>query len=272
MPDDVPVQVIRLNSFTNPESYRPHRHAFFMLIWSTAGTGQHQINHLAFDLEPGRVFFTHEGQVHQVVRYPDDGWIIVFKHQLFKQYLDRYPEQEQSGLYDYFNREPFVQLSDAMVQHFNQLCSMLEKDASDHPYSRILINYLAILLFQAHQAYTGTAGYVLNSQQSEQIRKLKILIEQHYKTQKRAPFYSDHLGMPVRKLNELTQQVYGKLLQELIQDRLLSESEALLSGTNLGMKDIIFELGFNTHSHFGYFFKKAKGMTASAFRQSSNHF
>jgi AraC-like DNA-binding protein len=38
------------------------------------------------------------------------------------------------------------------------------------------------------------------------------------------------------------------------------------------MKDIIFELGFGNHSHFGYFFKKAKGMTASAFRKSCTGF
>jgi AraC family transcriptional activator of pobA len=232
MPEDVPLQVIRMNNFFNPESFKPHRHAFFMLIWSTHGKGTHRINNLAYDLDPGRIFFTHEGQVHQIIRYPDDGWIILFKHQLFKQFLDRYPEQEQSGLYDYFNRKPFTHLDQPQSVPFNQVCTLLEQEAAAQPHSRILINYLSILLFQAQSAYTGTSGYLVNSQQTEQLRKLKILIEHYYKTQKTAPFYSNQLGMPARKLNDLTLQTYGKLVQNMIQDRLLSESEALLCGTN----------------------------------------
>jgi AraC family transcriptional activator of pobA len=267
MPEDVPLQVIRLNDFFNPESLRPHRHAFFMLLWSTQGTGIHCINHLKSELVPGRVFFTHEGQVHQVIRYPQDGWIILFKHQLFKQYLDRYPEQEQSGIYDYFNREPFVGLEGALLERYNQNCLLLSQEAADNPNSRVLINYLAILLFHAYQTYHGTGQFIASSLHTEQLRKLKILIDQHYKTQRKAPFYSNLLGLSTRKLNEITMRVSGKLVNEMIMDRLLSESEAMLGGTNKSMKEIIFELDFINHSHFAYFFKKAKGMTPSAFRK-----
>ena len=272
MPDDVPLQVIRMHDFFNAGSLVPHRHAFLMLLWTTEGTGAHRINYREYELLPGSVFFMQEGQVHQVIRYPADGWIVIFRQSLFLQYLLRYPEQEQSGLFDFFTRSPYLRLDQSLFKRFNQIAGLLETEAAAQPDSRVLINYLSILLFHAYRAYAGTDRFTAGSFHAEQLRKLKVLIGQHYKVQRQAPFYADLLGLPARKLNELTGRVWGKLVQDLVMERLLSESEAMLGGTNLSMKEIIFELGFAGHSHFAYFFKKAKGMTPSAFRKRSGYF
>ena len=265
MPDDAPLKVMRMTDFCHLTSLCAHRNGFFMLLWTTSGIGAHRINCRQFDLLPGRLFFTHEGQLHQMISNPEVGWMIIFKNSFFQQYIKLYPEQEQSGLYDFFTRSPYVNLDACLSDRFNQVVSLMEKETQ--PNSRVLISYLSILLYHAAQLHTGTDTPVLNSFQAGQVRRLRTLINQHYKTQRKAPFYSSLMGISTRKLNEITSRAFGKLVQDMISDRLLSESEAMLGQTNLSMKEIIFELNFAGHAHFASFFKKAKGITPSAFRK-----
>ena len=81
-------------------------------------------------------------------------------------------------------------------------------------------------------------------------------------------FYSDSLGLPSRKLNEITTQAMGKLVMELISDRVLAESEALLASTGLPIKSISYELGFIDQSHFATYFRKHKAINPKGFRKA----
>jgi len=56
-------------------------------------------------------------------------------------------------------------------------------------------------------------------------------------------------------------------VHQVINDRLLSESEYLPSGAKLLVKEIIIDLGFADHAHFAYFFRREKGITPSQFLQ-----
>jgi hypothetical protein len=38
-----PIQVVRTNGFFSESCLLPHRHSFYMLYWTTAGTGLHLI-------------------------------------------------------------------------------------------------------------------------------------------------------------------------------------------------------------------------------------
>jgi AraC family transcriptional activator of pobA len=144
---------------------------------------------------------------------------------------------------------------------------LLGAAAEVNPLEAVIADYLSILLYHANQLFRPLHPFLLHPVQAGQIRQLKGLIESYYKTERFAPFYSGKLGMVTRKLNELTRKLAGKGVHELVNDRLLSEAEALLGSTGLTIKEITFELGFIDHAHFAFFFKKQKGMTPSAFRR-----
>jgi AraC family transcriptional activator of pobA len=264
---DVPLQVLPLRDFYDPGSFRQHRHDFLMLLWITKGTGEHQVNFRNQELLPGRVLFIREDQVHRVIRQPEEGWMILFQPGLFRQFNSRYPDHEQHGLFDDLNRQPFVDLDGPAKAIFGQLIRLLRAAAETNPLEAVIADYLSILLYHANQLFRPLHPFLLHPVQAGQIRALKSLIDIHYKTERFAPFYSGKLGMVTRKLNELTRKMTGKRVHELVNDRLLSEAEALLGGTSLAIKEITFELGFIDHAHFAAFFKRVKGMTPSAFRK-----
>ncbi len=264
--NDFPVQVVKLSELHSPAAYQPHRHSFYMIFWTTKGKGCHRINYRDYDLLPGTIFFMHEGHVHQMLEYPEDGYIILFKQTVFDDYLRFYSHDEQNGLFDYFNRHPFVFLDETVTMVFEVLVPLTAKDALNEPFGRSLSFDLSLLLFHTNRLFTNPKP-IQDKGQSKLLRKLKALINAHFRTERDAPFYGRALGLSARKLNGITRKHFGKMVKHLIADRLLTECEALLGGTNMLIKEIIIELNFADNAHFAYFFRKENKMTPTQFRK-----
>jgi AraC-like DNA-binding protein len=82
------------------------------------------------------------------------------------------------------------------------------------------------------------------------IHELEVLLERHFKTQKRLEFYSDHLDVSLRRLNAICIYHLHKTLYELIQERRFNESKKLLEHSTLSVKEITYYLGFCDPPYF----------------------
>ncbi|WP_162847100.1 helix-turn-helix domain-containing protein [Mucilaginibacter gracilis] len=256
-----------MGGFFNEPSLLPHRHSFYMLYWTTAGTGLHLIGFREYEMLPGRVFFLQQNQVHQVVTYPEDGYMVLFNQMYFQAFLKHNQQMEQTGLFDYFNRSPFVDLDETMMHTFSYIVNMLKEETAKVYNMPLNQHYLSILLLYAGKQHLQSNHFTENSVQADLMRKLKILIEANYKKERFAPFYSEILGLPTRKLNEYAMSNMGIMVQDMVAMRRLAESEALLASTDSSFKTIAYELGFGDSSHLWTFFKKYKGISPSDFRQ-----
>jgi AraC family transcriptional activator of pobA len=262
-----PIQVQRLNGFYHPESFEPHRHNFYMLYWSTEGVGEHRIDFLDYNIQPNRIFFLHLNQVHQMLTYPADGWMILFNQVLFQGFLNHNPSHEQTGLFDYFNRSPFVDVDDSVMRAMNILVEMLQNEVNNNYFSSVIQHYLSILLLYAGNQHIQSNYLKQSSMEADTMRKLKGLIGANFRSHRDTLSYSAQMGLPARKLNEIAMKTMGRLVPELITERLLCESEALLGATAKSIKEISYELGFADQAHFAFFFKKCSGVTPSDFRK-----
>jgi len=267
MLNEEPIQVVRMNGFYEESSLAPHRHEFYMLYWTTDGNGEHRIDFRDYYMQPGRVFFLHKNQVHQMINYPADGWMILFNEKLFHDFLSQHPQLEQNGLFDYFNRLPLIDLDETMIGTFAGLVQLLQLEVIKDSLSPVIRHYLSLLLLYAAEHSAGLHPVKRNSGEEDLMRKLKIMIGENYKMKRDTAFYSERLGVSSRKLNGITSRTMGRLVTDLINDRLLSESEALLGTTTKSIKEISYDLGFADQAHFAYFFKKANGATPSNFRE-----
>jgi len=64
------------------------------------------------------------------------------------------------------------------------------------------------------------------------------------------------LGVRRRRLSEIVKLFTKKPAKTLIQERIILEAKRLLSFTNSNLKDIAFQLGFETATYFSRVFKK----------------
>ena len=263
---DDSVQVISLRGFHSASSFVPHRHSFYMLLWVTKGRGLHRINYRECEQKEGQVFLLHDGCVHQVIEYPEDGVMVLFKSAVFEKFISQHPNQYYAGLCDPNSRKPFTTLEEASAHTFETMMALLQQELTHNPKSPLLPQYLSLMLFHLNRHYISDENKYISTE-ARHMQKLRQLISQHYKEHRNADFYGAQLGLSARKINDVCKKATGRLVQDLVAERLLSECEALLGGTDLQVKEIIYELGFTDHAHFAYFFRQNKGTTPSDYRR-----
>lgn len=260
------LQLIRFSGFFDAASLEPHRHGFYMLQLVTGGMGSHRIDFREHPTVPGQISFLHEHQVHQVLQYPDDGWMVLFDQGVFDRLCRANPQLDGVGLLDAFSATTPVYAGDELAI-LEQLFALLQQEITRGEPLVLLEKYLAILLHHANRCYRrDEGGSDALSQEVQLVRRLKKLIGEHFRSQRETIFYARHLGTSSRKLNELCERTTGRLVAQLITDRLLCEAEALLAVTDLAVKEIAFSLSFNDSAHFGKFFRKHKGISPIRFR------
>lgn len=79
--------------------------------------------------------------------------------------------------------------------------------------------------------------------------------------------FAGELGVHVNHLNAVIQQTTGKTTGQMIAERMVSESVAMLRYADWSVGDIAYSLGFEYANHFTAFFKKHMGETPGAMRK-----
>lgn len=255
------IEVHRFNNLFEYYSFEPDRYKFDVVIWSVRGVGLQFIDHVLYEMPPGRLFFVRQGQLHQFQKCAEDGWIIILKEEALRNL--------NASLLDNFYQRPYLDLKELSCETFMGLFSLLQMEMrKSEPGMMIVTHLLNGMLMCAEQrsSFVRVSG---GDDRFAVIRRLKSLVEKEYKRHKDPDFYYDALGISGRRINNITKSVLGRTVYELVQERLLFESKSLLNTTALSVKEIAAELEFNSQGYFCRFFKKMTGITALDYRASS---
>ncbi len=99
------------------------------------------------------------------------------------------------------------------------------------------------------------------------VNRFRVLLQRHYKEEKKVGYYADLLNVTQRKLTEMTESVLGKSVKELIKEKIISESTRLLKHSSHTISEIAYELGFSDEGNFSTFIKKNTEMTPKELRK-----
>jgi len=94
------------------------------------------------------------------------------------------------------------------------------------------------------------------------------LIQQHYKEHHSTSFYAKQLHVHPNFLNTICKRHLDQSAKQTISVKLIREAENLLFHTSLTVKEIAYELGFKSASHFFRFFRLNTGSTPQEIRQN----
>lgn len=94
------------------------------------------------------------------------------------------------------------------------------------------------------------------------------LIQQHYKEQHSTSFYARQLHVHPDFLNTICKRHLDQSAKKTISVKLIQEAENLLFHTDLTVKEIGYELGFKSTSHFFRFFKLNTGSSPQDSRRN----
>ncbi len=250
----------------------PHRHEYYTVLLVEQAEGTHIVDFMDFPFRHQEVHFVSPGQVHQVVvRRRPRGWVFTFSRDFLAE--NNIPESFISNLnlFRTFGQTPPLSMEEAT---FQKLRSLVQEMQSCSPESFVYRNRALGALLQLFLIYCNNHAQIDKNQLNEGqagvclLRDFKDLVEQHFQDWRKVGQYAAEVKRTPKHLSETVKQLTGKTAKEVIQDRLLLEAKRLLLHTDLSIKEIAFQIGFEEPLHFSAFFKRQVGVPASDFRKA----
>ena len=247
-----------------------HRHNYYTVLLVEKAFGKHIIDYTEYDLGEKEVHFVSPGQPHQVISPKKPiGRVITFSRDFLIQNNIAESFITNINLFQNFGLAPPLKLDTLIYKKLIEVIADMESCLSDtHTYKDIALG----ALLQLFLIYCNNSSKLDLTQTDEVnpgiciLRDFKNLIENKYTKWHKVKEYATEIHITPKYLNQTVKSITGKVAKAHIQDRLLLEAKRLLLHTNLSIKEIAYEIGFEEPLHFSAFFKKKNGNSPSAFR------
>jgi len=115
-------------------------------------------------------------------------------------------------------------------------------------------------------------SYQLNpDEKMDIIRKFSLLLEANFKKEHEVKFYAAALNKSPKTLSNVFALLKQPAPSVLIRNRIILEAKRYLHYTDRSAKEIAYELGFESPTHFSRYFKQHTGYNISEFRTVGEH-
>ncbi len=254
----------RIEGFDNiKQSHRDEYHLFFL---QEKGTITIEIDFQKYTLKPFSVIFIHPNQVHRTLSFKNATasiWAIKNEN-INSEYLklleDITPAKPLA-----LKRETFSIISEAV-----SFCLKLSERKNEKLYYDLLNGSCNTLIGLV------ISQYLIQSKPFDKFSRFEIvtnafkeLLERNFVTVKRPMGYARQLNISAPYLNECVKNVTGYSVSYHIQQRLILEAKRLLYHSDISVKEIATELGYDDYPYFSRLFTKIAGMTALTFRHKT---
>lgn len=244
---------------------RPHRVAFYQLLWIKEGVFVCQIDFEKVHLKPGEMLVITPGQVCAFdIINEYKGSLVLFTTSFFSR-----TEEDTHFLYTAEILNPAVLIKKIALcpELLTNLITLLENELNrkeEKLHSAIAQNYLRILLLEAERG-VNTVDLKVNT---TLVRDFYQAVEIHFKHNRNSNFYSNLLGVSEKVLTKICKDFIGKTPKLYIDERIILEAKRLLSYSDQTIKMISFELGFEEPTNFIKYFRKHTKETPKSFREA----
>ena len=99
-------------------------------------------------------------------------------------------------------------------------------------------------------------------------KKFRNLVKADFRTLKRPSEYAEKLNISVAHLNDVVKRVTGHSVSQLIQKELLNEAQRLLYYSEMTVKEISYQLGYQDPKYFIRLFTKKAGRSPGDYRKT----
>ena len=234
------------------------------IIISIKGTTEGSINLKPYKTNGACLLRILSGQIMEYKSISDDftGLFLVMSNKFTDSLMPN--ASERLPLMISVRDNPVTQLSqeslDGMISYFNMLKRIIQK--KDHPYRLEVARHLTLAFFYGESVdFHNLDDNKKKSHNEMLVEKFLEQVEIYYKEQRGLEFYADKLCLTPKHLSKVIKITTGKPANDLIDERVILESKALLKSTNMTVQQISDELNFPSQSFFGKYFKRVTGMS-----------
>jgi AraC-like DNA-binding protein len=240
-----------------------HRDDHFMFIIQQKGSLLLELDFFEQRLSEASLCYVAPGQVHRYLQHKNcEGWFVFMEPAYISNtYLEIF------NTYLSTHQVVRIQKNDGIFSFIPVFQSILHRQSS--PFQKPIVQSLANCLagmVAADLVQSKGSESLIGGRKHQTVIRFKQKIQAHYKELKQVKEYASQLHTTPLYLNEIVKEITGFSASYWIHQEIIVEAKRLLYYTDLDIKQIAFELGYEDHAYFSRFFKKNAGMTAGEFR------
>ncbi len=265
--ESVEFQLVTLEKITGYDFLVPHRHNYYEVFIFLKGGGDHIIDFETFDVQSESIHFVSPGQVHLLRRsYDSKGFLILFSRDFFYSGHTNRLLLQHHPLLNNRSSQPIINAYSAAFEKIIPLVLKIKEELTrEDPYQRELLRlYLNEFLYRSLRMLT-----VQKENPPTLVSGFLALLEQRFYEWHLVKQYASEMHVAEKHLSESLKLHTGLTTQEHISNRLLLEAKRLLRFSELSIKEVAFQIGFEDPSHFTKFFRATSGSTPSTFREQA---
>jgi AraC family transcriptional activator of pobA len=247
-----------------------HRHDYYEITWITNGTGKLFADLREYSIDENLLYFIRPNQVHRLLLNGDaQGFILSFNDSFVNLGTHEFDLMCQSSLFQLFSRLQVLSVQKEMVPDMMEiLIKMIREFENEYSFkAQLLKRYFKIFLIYVSRQFEKMEQSTQHSRETELTKSFMELIEANYKEMKMVADYAARLYVTPNYLNGIVKKETGFSAGQLIRQRVVLEAKRLGRYSDVGMKEIAYNLGFADSSHFSKFFKAVSGMNFSDFKK-----
>ncbi len=250
-------------TFVNPPSDPPHRHAFHELILVETGRLRHTVDGEPADLGDHALALIARGQVHTVDRAVGVvGWMLRVAEELL-------PAETAAAFPVAAGGRPTLALAPPDLAALAPVADLLEQEAA-RPLGAerdAALRALVTLLLLRVGRIARAAGADPAVREGQRIyRDFVALLERDFAAHHGVAHYAAALGLDPDRLSAVLTGILGVPAKRTIDERLALEAKRLLRHTPLALKEIAAALGYADPFHLSKAFKRVVGLSPQEYR------
>ncbi|MEG0455523.1 MULTISPECIES: AraC family transcriptional regulator [Bacteroides] len=250
----------------------PHRHDYYQIVVLDKGSAVHRIEFDTYHMSAGTISVLFPKQFHQIT-FSDDaqGYVIMFCDELFcsavlKTELSAYTISLQQRLnYICPSADDYLSICKVVLQikELYENLSIAKKEQIKF--------YIKIILLQLMELGTDREPSRSETEEATIFLQFKDLVEEQFRVCRTVQNYAGQLGITTKKLNSICNQYTGETALAVIHERTLLEIKRLLVFFDYSIKEIAFDLGFDSQSALNKFIASKANCTPSELKYQLAH-
>jgi len=166
--------------------------------------------------------------------------------------------------------QPYIHLTNEQAKEVTDIFeALLRENQDNNNYKDELIALKIIeLLILSERLFEEELHLETNLPVVDIIKRFIDLLEANFAKERSVSFYASQLNVHPNYLNSQIKKHTGMTAKDSIQNRLLLETKYLLHSTNLSIKEISNQVGFNDPNYFAVFFRRFENISPGSYRSS----
>lgn len=251
-----------------------HTHDYYQIIWFQSGHGHHMVDFKTYPVVDNTLFFISPGQVHA---FDDDrdyrGIVIQFNASFMAEEGTNENVFMKYALFNSYDTVPYRTVSAMEAGRLAGIVDEMNREYSltgafaHRDYMQYLLRLFLIHVQRCGESGVGGQLYV-TSHANHVIVRFRQLVEENFRTKHTVAEYADMLCLSPRVLSEYVRQSSPLTPLKVINNRITLEAKRLITFSDMKMKEICAELGFDDSSNFAKFFRRETGMMPTDFKNT----